>query len=86
MKIALDYDGTFTLDPDFWSSFIKLAVESGHEVVIVTKRYLEEEIRDAPCNVIYTSRQAKLFSGAIKAFNPDIWIDNNPLDIVGYPI
>jgi hypothetical protein len=38
MKIALDYDGTYTVDPQFWEDFITLAKVRGHEVVCVTKR------------------------------------------------
>lgn len=72
MKIALDHDGTYTNDMQFWDAFIELAHRHGHEVVCVTMRFPEESI-SMPCNVIYTSRQAKVLH-----YEADIWIDDNP--------
>lgn len=75
LHIALDYDGTYTRDPKLWDSFIAQAQERGHVVTIVTMRYqnYKETIKDAPCEVIYTGRQAK--QGKYLA---DIWIDDQP--------
>ena len=39
MKIALDYDGTFTEDKSFWYNFIQTAQDFGHEIYIVTYRH-----------------------------------------------
>ena len=36
--ISLDYDHTFTADPDLWVSFIKAAELRGHRVIMVTWR------------------------------------------------
>lgn len=86
MKIALDYDGTITKDVGFWDAFISLAGSHGHEVVIVTKRFDSDEERiELFPNIkkIYTSHEAKIFH--VKNEGIDIWIDNNPFDIVGYP-
>lgn len=74
MKIALDYDGTYTLDPEFWDAFIFEAKDRGHSVVIVTSRSKDEPIESkTACHVIYCSYDAKE-----KFYNPDIWIDNDP--------
>jgi hypothetical protein len=74
LRIALDYDGTFTADPALWLDFIGKAEAAGHDVVCVTMRYPHEAIPPAmPCDVIYTSRKAKAV--AVKA---DIWIDDKP--------
>jgi len=82
LKIALDYDGTMTKDFPFWEEFIELAKGMGHEVAIVTKRYEEETIKkDFNVPVYYMCRINKIFC----EFKPDIWIDNNPFDITGYP-
>lgn len=74
MKIALDYDGTFTVDPVFWLAFIHAAQRRNHTVKIVTMRYPFEPIDPVPCEVIYTGRKAK------RAFWPEahIWIDDMP--------
>ena len=73
MLIALDYDGTYTADPELWDLFISAARQRGHEVKIVTMRFPSEPIENAPCEVIYTSRKAKY--GAIPA---QIYIDDTP--------
>lgn len=76
MNIALDYDGTYTADPELWNEFIARCKERGHLVIVVTMRYPHpNEAIDVPCEVFYTSRKAK-----IKAFDQRgfIWIDDNP--------
>lgn len=75
---ALDYDGTYTRDPELWDSWIKLATSRGHLVLCVTMRYQEETI-EMPCEVIYTSRKAKQPFMIARGFRPpDVWIDNEP--------
>lgn len=73
MRIALDYDNTYTLDPPLWDSFIVAAQQRGHSVQIVSMRYPHERIDAAPVPVVYTSRKAK--SGVASA---DVWIDDSP--------
>ena len=77
MLIALDYDGTFTRDPDFWNGFIGNCATFGHEVVCATMRHESEPITMI-CPVIYTARQPKMAFLAEKGINPDIWIDDMP--------
>lgn len=74
MRIALDYDGTYTEDSELWDQFIKLAEARGHQVTCVTMRHLHEPVPSSmPCDVIYTSRKAKA-----KAVEMDVWIDDSP--------
>lgn len=72
MRIALDYDGTYTADPKLWDSFIDCAHRRGHTVTCVTMRYPTESI-EINCPVVYTSRKAKA-----SAFTADVWIDDKP--------
>jgi hypothetical protein len=73
MIIALDYDNTYTVDPKLWARFVRDAKVNGHTVKIVTMRYPHEPIVGVPCEVVYTSRQAK-----VKTFRADVWIDDSP--------
>jgi len=73
MRIALDYDHTYTEDPALWQRFISDAVACGHEVKIVTMRYPVEAIPSPPAEVVYTSRKAKR-----TCFAADVWIDDSP--------
>lgn len=60
-----------------WNAWINLARDSGHEVICVTMRYPHEAV-DMPCEVIYTSREAKAPVMARLERYPDVWIDDMP--------
>lgn len=79
LHIALDYDGTYTADPQLWDEFIKFARLRGHIVKILTMRYqnYKETVKEPPCEVIYTGRKAKE-----SFYLADIWIDDQPRLIV----
>jgi hypothetical protein len=89
LKIALDYDQTFTADPGFWRTFVDMAFNAGHEVKIVTAR--NEEFDRTPdlieiertVDVIYCRGIAKkwFLTHFGDGFVPDIWIDDRPESI-----
>lgn len=87
MLIALDFDKTYSEDPELWNIFIRSCRERGHRILCVTARYPEENwfIEDTigkQCQIIYTSRKAKLkFVNEEKNIFPDVWIDDDPLYI-----
>lgn len=85
MIIALDYDNTFTADPEFWLEFIELVRKYNHTVICVTARSdtlsnRQELHFSLP---IYVE---KFFCGDMpKAaymkhtnYKVDIWIDDRP--------
>lgn len=79
MKIALDYDGTFTEDPELWTRFVHTAVSCGQEVRIVTYRpQLPGHALDVPCDVIYTRGNQKRPYCKGVGFDPGVWIDDMP--------
>ena len=82
MLISLDYDGTYTADPELWLDFVKHAQSNGHTVICVTMRYPHENNVDlrltALVNVMYTSRKAKKQFARTQGVVPTIWIDDNP--------
>lgn len=87
MKIALDYDFTYTLDPEFWDEFIKLAVNKKHEVICVTMRYpneVEQEKQNFPKGIpiISTNRKAKSEYLLEMGISIDVWIDDQPIWIL----
>lgn len=84
MLIALDFDATYTLDPDFWDMVINIAEKRGHSVICVTMRYEYEDhqIKETigkKCEIIFTGRKSKLHFLTKKKIKPDIWIDDNPI-------
>lgn len=78
MLIAIDYDGTYSEDEQFWYDFVKKAIMRGHEVVCITMRKPDETLDDMPCEVIYTSRSAKRNYAESLGYYVDIWIDYSP--------
>lgn len=85
MKIALDFDGTVTADPDFWSAFVEDALDRGHQVLTVTHRRDTHENRRAiekvlgPSHpVVFAYDKPKKLAAKEAGHEPHIWIDDNP--------
>lgn len=84
MRIALDYDKTYTLDEHLWWQFITLAQLNGHMVDLVTMRHCtpEEQIPEHVCRnfdrVEYTGRKAKKAHMESIGRPVDVWIDDCP--------
>jgi len=83
MLIALDYDETYTRDPELWQSFISLAHKMNHIVICTTMRYEHESIDMCPSllsrvKTIFTGRKAKREFLQSIGYIIDIWIDDKP--------
>ncbi len=85
MLIALDYDDTYTADPDMWDQFIENARMRGHSIVVATMRYSKiegDDVRAALAEkvdlIVFTERKAKKQFLRNNQIIPDIWIDDNP--------
>lgn len=89
MKIALDYDETFTADPGLWRPFVRNALERGHAVAFVTFRYEghggnEDILADANLlgiPVVFCNGRQKSH-----CYQADIWIDDMPVLIPSYGV
>ncbi|AQQ43259.1 hypothetical protein [Burkholderia cenocepacia] len=87
MNIALDFDGTFTEDPEAWHVFIDLFKNKGHSIFLITMRHPHEANRAMKdlakkIPVVCTGRQAKQAFAAAQGININVWIDDNPLWIL----
>lgn len=85
MRIALDWDGTVTEDRDLWFPFMRLAVERGHELMIVTARSetdadrIRAEVGPLGIRVIATDGKPKIKETDQQTGHfPDVWIDDMP--------
>lgn len=85
MTIAIDIDGTWTLDPWFWNKFYWNAVEQDYNIYVVTGRTKppdENETRrlmlDAIKIICCGPHEFKKDVLARLNIFPDIWIDNEP--------
>lgn len=85
MRISLDYDDTYTLDPEFWNWFIGDVRDRGHEIMVVTYRDDEWPIEHdlhAAIPVYYTGGYAKRAFMADLGIGIDVWIDDWPEGIL----
>lgn len=91
MNIGLDYDDTFTRDPQGWTQFISLMASRGHKVYIVTWRdaweaqrvLFEMQYWKAEIEGIHpTNRKAKQKYMFDQGICIDVWIDDMPHAII----
>jgi NADPH:quinone reductase-like Zn-dependent oxidoreductase len=88
MLFGLDYDGTYTGDPDFFDAFIMLCQAYGHDVVIVTSRPEKgdmagelKEVIDDLVPVVFARERWKKDAALEAGYQVDIWIDDMPESI-----
>jgi len=97
MNIALDYDDTYTRDPEFWNRFINMCWVKGHYVCICTCRGDNEheriklvesgDIITDRVPVFYTDGQAKReYMTRVGGILIHVWIDDMPDLILEGPI
>lgn len=90
MHIAIDYDDTFTADPEFWTIVIEHGKSRGHAFTCVTARCKNREnIRELsealPCGVPFhfSCDEPKADYARRYGLGIDVWIDDMPGWIVG---
>ena len=84
LKIALDYDETFTANRELFTNFVYLAKAMKCEVVFVTYRYnnglnadIYEDAKFLDIPIIYTGGEPKELY-----YKADVWIDDSPETII----
>lgn len=92
LLISIDFDSTFTADPELWSIFIQTAKLAGHKVICITARRdildnrieLEEAFKGLiyPDNIHFAYDCPKKQYATEKGLWVDIWIDDCPEAIV----
>lgn len=84
MRIALDFDGTYTADPELWDEFISKARSRGHAIDLVTMRHphesesVDRQIKGKVDSIVYTGRKGKKRHMEFIAKEVDVWIDDCP--------
>lgn len=90
MIIAIDYDNTYSADPESFNKVITIFKEAGHNVICVTAR--EDGVMGVPvCNsigklvpVIFAGSISKREAAKKRGYNVDVWIDDMPAMIDEY--
>lgn len=85
MIVSIDYDGTFTADPEIWTEIIKLLQARGHQVICTTNRRAEspgsQEVRnnlEALVPIVFAGNQFKRDAAKQQGWKVDVWMDDNP--------
>ena len=98
MNIAIDYDNTYTKDPEMWLDIIGIMQSKGHHVMCVTFRHefeceigrdkrlgeIDPRLKEKVDEFIATGRRAKFKYLYNLGIGVDIWIDDDPLTITGH--
>lgn len=84
---GVDYDGTWSSDPDAFEAIAALLISRGHRVVVVTARasghvQVRRAVGSCVHRVIFTSGRPKRAYCAMQDEHIDIWIDDMPEMIV----
>jgi len=94
MIIAVDYDGTYSADPDTFNKLIELFKAAGHTVICVTGRsddgIMDVPVRESigklvPC--VFAGKEWKANAAKRAGYNVSVWIDDmpgmiSPVDII----
>jgi hypothetical protein len=80
--IGLDYDNTYSDDPELFEMFIEAAQRRGHLVFIVTARPETQPVPVRSCEVFYTEGAPKAPFMRERGLDIDIWVDDWP-EIIG---
>lgn len=86
MRLSLDFDKTYTLDPPTWDRVVRVFRDAGHEVWVVTMRFdagsEADEVHQALAGkvdgFIFTGRKAKLPYVESIGHKIDVWMDDSP--------
>ena len=89
---ALDFDDTYTADPELWAAFVKLGISRGHTFYCVTARRNTEENTDdinerfdehgIQMPIIFSNLGSKMDEVERRGIKIDIWLDDDPPAIV----
>lgn len=82
MNIGLDFDDTFTEDPELWRQFVASCSARGHLVFVTTARFsnnLADIERALPgIEVIASNGGMKGVAAKAAGVTIDVWIDDMP--------
>lgn len=83
LTFSLDYDATFTADPNLWRQFISDAQRRGHKVVCVTGRSTPPDFSRDPrlpdsVPIVCAGSDFKRDAAARAGHHINIWIDDMP--------
>lgn len=83
-SFGLDFDGTYTEDPELWDAFVTLAKQRGHQVTFVTSRddncmaSVHEAATKLGIEALACNGLPKIKTADDNGLLVNIWIDDMP--------
>jgi hypothetical protein len=87
MLLSLDYDQTYTRDPDFWDGVIAAGIARGHSFVCITNRPnppgtgKAERLPSPRIPVLCAGQEFKQDAARAAGLKVSVWIDDMPASI-----
>lgn len=89
MILSLDFDDTWTADPELWQAFCRQAKRRGHTVILTTNREPYpghvREVQEAAApwvdHIIFAGRRPKRDAAAEQGYAVDVWLDDFPSSV-----
>lgn len=85
LTFALDYDDTFTAEPELWRAWVLLAKARGHRIVCITgrsetesQRYELERAFGPQVEVYFSGLRPKMECAIANGLKIDVWLDDWP--------
>jgi hypothetical protein len=78
LGVCVDYDDTFSTNPELWTKIIEMMREAGAHVFCISLRFPNFPIGNFPGEVYYASGQLKWEFAESLGLKVDIWIDDWP--------
>ncbi len=85
---GIDFDGTFSADPELFRAIVGLMRAAGHTVIMVTQRCAEflpevnSIVQMDDLLIIFASGLSKEVAAEQAGFTVTIWIDDNPGSVI----
>lgn len=83
--VAIDHDGTYSLNPPAWNKCIDVLKAAGFDVLCITSRFPDCPLPPLPFPVHYACGESKWEFAHRKGIAVDIWIDDTPYQIGEHP-
>jgi len=89
MIISIDFDDTWTADPDLWKAFARQAKRRGHTVILATNRAprrdlmfpVEQAVTPWVDAIVFAGPSPKREAVARRGYDVDVWIDDYPSSV-----
>lgn len=84
---SIDFDGTFTVDPELFRALVVLLQRRGHRVILTSQRCrqflpeIEEALGNVRLPIVFASGLSKEAAAREFGYDVDVWMDDSPFSV-----